>query len=423
MRTAFAYGVGAAALLAVGPTGTGVAPSTATGAGVYAEGARSAAAFVDSIGVNVHLSYHDGPYGDYPRVTALLDGLGIKHVRDGVALGQDDVCREARALAQDGLRFTYITSTALDQSKLHQWAQCVGPALEAYEGLNEYDISHPSSDSSWVQTLQTSQRSLYRDVKSDPTLRDLTVVGPSVTSESAARQVGDLSNAMDVGNAHEYFSGHEPETSGFGSDGYGSIAWNRTMAASVSGTKPIAVTETGYPSAGDPHSVGDTLQAAYLPRLLLEQFAAQTPRTYDYELFDEGGPPFGHYGLVDHNFHPKPAYTALASLIALLREPAQPSVASARRVSFRLSGDTDELQHIALARSDGSYDLILWRSTPGESLIVVTPASEDRTTAVYQFHNDQHFVLAPGLVRTPLSVSVRDQVTIVRIGRARAATR
>jgi DNA-binding CsgD family transcriptional regulator len=156
------------------------------GAGT-AEPARDASAFVDSVGINVHFAYDDGPYGKRARIESLVRTLGVRHVRDGLTAGRNDVCAEDRRLALQGIRFTYITQARPQRAGLQSWASCVGDALEAFEGLNEYDISHPSDDTAWAQTVRTSQAALYRAVKGTPELAHLTVIGPSLTSADAAR--------------------------------------------------------------------------------------------------------------------------------------------------------------------------------------------------------------------------------------------
>src|SRR3954462_2225113 len=45
---------------------------------------KSAPAFRDSVGVVTHIVYFDTPYGDWNRVVARLDELGVRHLREGV---------------------------------------------------------------------------------------------------------------------------------------------------------------------------------------------------------------------------------------------------------------------------------------------------------------------------------------------------
>jgi hypothetical protein len=55
------------------------APSTLGG-----ETAKSADAFVNSVGVNIHLHYTNSPYGNFAAVKTALANLGIRHIRDGL---------------------------------------------------------------------------------------------------------------------------------------------------------------------------------------------------------------------------------------------------------------------------------------------------------------------------------------------------
>ena len=394
----------------------------------FTEHARSASRFVDSIGFNVHLSYRDTGYGNFARIETLLRGIGVRHLRDGVTLGQTDTCSEARRLAADDVRFTYITQANPTADLLTKWSACVGPAVEAFEGLNEYDISHPAADTNWVGTVRSSQQALFRSVKQTPQLTALAVVGPSLTSEAAFRSVGDLSSAMDDGNMHNYFSNHEPETGGWGDGGYGSIAYNVRVAQAVDAAKPIESTETGYGTDRADQSVDDVAQATYLPRLLLEQFAAGIPRTFPYEFVDEGPPPYAHYGIVNGDLSPKPAYTALASLIAALR--AGPSSPSGGTLSYALDGGGDALHHLLLQTGNGHFVLALWLADASydpltretrevaQQTVTMTVARGLRGAAAQTYGPDWQLHRTALPVGGPLRVPVGDRVTLVDLAPA-----
>jgi hypothetical protein len=389
------------------------------------ERAQAAGRFVDSIGVNVHFSYRDTGYGNTARVTELLSQLGVRHLRDGVTAGQMDVCANDRALALKGYRFTYITQANPTSASLRTWASCTGSAVEAFEGLNEYDISHPASDAQWATTVRNSQHQLYRSVKGTPELATLPVVAPSLTSEGAFREVGDLSADLDVGNMHNYFSFHEPETNGWGLNGYGSLAFNMRVARTVDAAKPIESTETGYGTDLAGNSVDATTQAVYLPRLLLEQFAAGVPRTFSYELIDEGGAPFGHYGIVDDHLQPKPAFIALSSLIASLRDTAQPFQTGV--LHYALDGAGDDVHHLLLQKRDGHFILALWIAAP--SCDAATHAAREvspqrlsvrinerlRDASVSQYGADWRLHRTALPVAAPLRLTVTDRVTLIEI--------
>lgn len=391
------------------------------------EQARGAQSFIDSIGVNVHLSYHDGPYGNFPAIESLLKNLGVHHVRDGVASGQTDVCREDRALNADGMRFDYITPSNPTPQILTDWANCVGPAIEAFEGLNEYDISHPGNDTDWAATDRTVQKTLYNSVKGTPGLAHLAVVAASLTSPGAYRAVGDLSPFFDAGNMHDYTAGHNPGTPGWGANGYGSIAYNIAAARIVDGSKPIEATETGFATEVSHTGLDEVTQAKYVPRLFLEHFNAGVARTYEYELVDEGGPPFGHLGLVTGALTPKPSYTALASLIALLRDDGHGAVAAPGRLRYALRGDLDSIHHTLLAKRDGRLYLLLWVEKPGfdpDTRAELSVRPQDVTlqlgravtrATLYRYGDDEHLRPTPLASGSVLHLTVTDQVSVVEL--------
>ncbi|HTJ27023.1 MAG TPA: hypothetical protein VMA36_12770 [Candidatus Limnocylindria bacterium] len=391
------------------------------------EQARGAQSFVDSIGVNIHLSYHDGPYGNFPAIESLLKNLGVRHVRDGVSSGQTDVCREDRALNAAGMRFTYITPAKPTPQILTDWANCVGPSIEAYEGLNEYDISHPASDADWAATDQIVQKTLYNSVKGTPALAHLTVVAPSLTSPQAYRSVGDLSSYVDAGNMHDYSAGHDPGTPGWGANGYGSIPYNISAARIVDGNKPIEATETGFATEVTHTGLDDATQAKYVPRLFLEHFNAGVARTYEYELVDEGGPPFGHFGLVTGALTPKPAYTALASLISLLRDDGRGADAASGTLRYALGGDTAAVHHTLLAKRDGQLYLLLWVERMGfnsDTRARLSVRSQDVTlqlagpvssATLYRYDDDEHLRSTRLPTGPVLHLTVTDQVSVVEL--------
>jgi len=400
--------------------------ATLVASALQLESVRSAAQFVDSIGVNVHLSYWDTPYGKrFPEVAALLERSGIRHVRDGVVLGQQRVCDEARELAAHGIRFTFVTQPARTAADLRTWAACVGPAIEAYEAPNEYDISHPGSDAHWADTLRTFQKSLYAWVKETPALAKLPVIGPSLTSKAAFATVGDLSAYLDFGNMHDYFAGHEPGTPGWGAGGYGSIAYNIDAAQAVSKAKPIAATETGYATGNAPGNVPEAVEAAYVPRMFLDQFAAGVVRTDEYELIDEGGAPFGTNGLLDGNLQPKPAFTALASMIALLADDASP--ASLARVPLELGGDAAGIRHELFEKRDGRCYLAIWQEAPSVEpktqlplpvatrKVTLTLGEGWQAKRVFAYGDDDALAASTVPRAGALPVAVRDRVVFVEI--------
>jgi hypothetical protein len=388
------------------------------------ETATPARAFVDSIGVVTHFAYADTPYGNrFETVAQRLIDLGVRHVRDGVVLGDTLVCERERSLATHGVRFSYVTQPALSAGDIAAWAKCAGPALESFEGPNEYDLSHPAGDTDWAATLRAFQKTLYDAVKGNAALRSCPVIGPSLTSADAFRAVGDLSADLDFGNVHDYFAGHEPETPGYGLGGYGSIEYNLEGARLLSGAKPIVATETGYGTGTGHGDVPDDVQAAYVPRLFLTQFAAGIARTDEYELLDEGPEPFDRFGLLRSDLSPKPAYVALQSLIAALADgDATPR---SERLSYSLEGDVPGLRHALFEKHDGRFVLALWiaRPTiePHTKLSYPVPlrtvhVRTDRPAALRALRFDASYRLVAGnTARGGIRVDLDDRVALVEI--------
>lgn len=71
--------------------------------------ARQADAFVDSIGVGVHLAYSDTPYvSGFATVQERLEELGVRHLRDDLFPARSDQYARLEALAAAGIGSTLI---------------------------------------------------------------------------------------------------------------------------------------------------------------------------------------------------------------------------------------------------------------------------------------------------------------------------
>jgi hypothetical protein len=405
-------------------------PRPRTIAGFIAEQPRAAGAFVDSLGVNVHLGEQGTPYAaNFSTMANQLASLGIHHVRDGMQTGQLQTCSQARQLAAEGVRFQYITVISDRSADLISWAACAGNAVERFEAPNEYDITHPGDDSNWPATLNAFQRSLWATVKGTAALANVSVAGPALIGASDYAAVGDLSAFEDVGNMHDYFEGRNPGTPGWGSGGYGSIPYNLAEAAYGSVSKPIESTETGYeiaPALGN-SDVTEWVAAKYLPRLFLEQWNAGVPRTYLYEMYDEGSAPFDHYGLVrSDTLAPRWGYWALKNLVAVLQDSAL-SLGNAGPLYWSLSGQTWNVHHSILQKADGTLYLALWIewpyndpnsgavfSIPPQTVTVTMPAAPN-SASIYSYDSRMNLNPMPISPSTQIHLTLTDSVTLLRM--------
>ncbi|HEU5038904.1 MAG TPA: fibronectin type III domain-containing protein [Nocardioides sp.] len=315
---------------------------------------------VDSYGVGIHLNFLDTPYRDTDVVADALAGLGVRHVRDDLYL---DAPRQYRAIARvaaRGVGFDLImgrpgAGTPADYVSTVADELPAG-AVESLEGANEWDLF---GGDGWVGEVRTWQQDLYAAAKADDATADLPVLAPALAFRWNYADLGDVSPAADLANAHMYPGGYEP------SNEIGAIT--RAVRQSMA-TQPLVTTEAGYTNAlgstGSHRPVPEDVAGAYYPRLLLEHVARGEQRVYSYELIDsfddpDTTNPEAHFGLLRHDLSPKPAYTAMQNLLALLDDPGPSFIPEPLAVTADgLSGDA---RYLLTERRDGGYVLLLWR--------------------------------------------------------------
>jgi hypothetical protein len=312
---------------------------------------------VDSIGVVVHFNYTDTAYGRQAEVLARLRELGVRHVRDAMPAPGSALAAGLRAAAAAGIRGTLATGDIAREPALAvaDALRAVGPgAIAAFEGPNEID---KSPDPAWPAVVQAYMPKLAEAVRGQAP--GVPVVGPSFVDPglSRARLPPDLPGLV---NGHPYPGGGPPEPA-LGDE------LRRSPPGSV--RRGIVFTETGYHNAlastGGQPPASEQAAAIYLPRLLVTAFGAGVRRTFLYELLDEVADPAGansewHFGLVRADLSPKPAFTAIRTLIGAVR--ASPGRGRRGPLRWRLrAGSARDVERLTLVRRDGSRVIALWR--------------------------------------------------------------
>ncbi|MBE9076338.1 hypothetical protein IQ241_03335 [Romeria aff. gracilis LEGE 07310] len=410
--------------------------------------AKKANNFIDSIGVNIHLHYQDKVYSKKydDIIKPRLIELGVRHVRDG-AMTYDGISqntfyyRRVRDLANQDIQFTFI-APALKTSwgeptnydlldEVYQWSN---GAIAAFEGTNEPELQNVST---WVEDTRSGQKQLYQKVKSDPLLSHIPVIGPSVTVlNNGINKVGDLSQWLDYGNLHNYFSSYNPDTDGWASSikGYGSVEWSLSEAEKVSGNKAVMTTETGWdnslPSASGSQGIPEDVTAKYIPRLFLNQFNEGIVRTIAYELIDIGTNPKvrdQNLGLLRNDGSPKPSFIALKNLISLLEDPDPNLNFTSEKLTFALEGEIEGIEHTLLQKSNGDFYLALWQAELGwdasnQQYLKVTDQAvtlslqDIQQATLYQFDSQGSVKTSAGAIAdNQLKLSIKDTVTVIKL--------
>jgi IPT/TIG domain/Putative Ig domain len=328
-----------------------------------AEMAQMADAFVDSIGVNVHLHFADTSYGNYAAVKSALRNLGVRHIRDGlIDTTWAPYYDRLNELGRLGIKSTLITSPKETGAVLISYPNRVPDSFEAYEAPNEYDLS---GDPHWTTTLNAFMSVLHNAVRFNPKTSGFPIIGPSLTQSASFPVAASSAFSFDDANLHNYLGGRNPGTAGWGANGYGSIDWNIALAKSAWPNKPIWTTETGYLNdLSKLDSVPEVISGKYLPRVLLEQWIHGIKRTFIYELvdigstFDQNG-----FGLLHADFSPKPAYNSVKNILGLLSDPGP--VFQTHSLGVALEGDLPNVHHLLLEKRTGTYYLIIWAEEPG----------------------------------------------------------
>lgn len=403
-------------------------------AGISAEQASQADAFVDSIGVVTHLTYDDTAYYKaWPQVFDGLRTLGVRHIRDGFYdySGTSPFTKEHSALASVGVKTTYVVpwETSTTEQTLEQFAANVGD-VEAFEAPNECDIA--ANCGGGGLTGINNMMSLIPQIRSAANKLGLPLIAPSFVLPSSYLAVGNISSLVTYNNLHTYFGGMNPGSEGWGDfdsqgNSYGSFSYWLDQANLDAPNVPSVVTETGYisyPNPTRPYTIPESIGASYIPRTLLLAFAHGVKRTFIYELLDEFSSP--GYGLVHGDFSPKPAYNSIRNLISVLSDPGPSFVPGS--LSYSVSGADSSLNHLLLQKRDGSYWLVLWLEKSGFDRVTLTPtpvAPQNIVLTVNGGRSAQQLLWIDQTgylswknivqVNSQVSLNVTDQVSIVKI--------
>ena len=369
-------------LLIVGLSGWGVGAS----AQPVSVPARPADSVVESVGINAHFDYKTTNY--YLRLgeaRAALCALGVRHLRHGPLTDPSKHAALLSVVRECRLRVTAVmtprtgpwpapldlrpeaTRRLIDAARLLTYADGTS-AVEAFEGPNEYDVSH-GSDPDWSGTLREYQGLLHNLLDADAEFYRRPLLAPSFAYRQSTGALESFPQSFDALNMHPYPGGGPPEPA---------IADNlASYRAWAPGVETVIATETGYHNAlgdgtaedgyiGQP-GVPEAIEARYLPRLFLENLRQGVTRTFTYELLDlypdpENNQQEKNFGLLRNDLTEKPAYRALQNTLALFADPGAPFEPGSLALS--VEGAPADVRWMLFQKRDGRFLLALWRALP-----------------------------------------------------------
>jgi hypothetical protein len=388
--------------------------------------ARSAASFVESIGVDTHFSYTDTPYVTrFQEVKEKLVELGVHHIREDLLPDRPDQYARLNELARAGIGSTLIMGAPENGDggleELLSVAETKLTGVDALEGPNE-----PYSDDNepdWTTNTDAYQQALHEKASDTPQLASLPIVGPTTIFWQNG-ELGNISPWLNYGDIHPYSGGYPPEEY---------LERHVDFAALSSGSKPLMATETGFHNAmnwkGDFPPTSEAATAVYIPRIFLDYFQEGIARTFDYELVDEFEDPSdeereAHFGLLRNDLSPKPAFTALKNLISIVGERNESFTPGA--LDYSVTGNGEKLHQVLLQKADGTYYLALWRASsvwdPENQVPLAAPirpvtvqVGQPLASATEYMPNKSSGPLAQLPTTGPLQVNVGPEVVILEL--------
>jgi hypothetical protein len=393
-----------------------VAATTMRPARAHETAAVSANAFLDSIGVCVHVQQHQPAWAIAPG----LKYLGARAVRDG-ADGNFDMTGLLLLHRQAGVKVVFGPGSGAHDDRIAKTiAACrqlaAAGALLAVEGPNEpnnfggvtYQGRNSSQLRSWAPVADF-QRDLYREARRDPILQAYPVYGPSecgaeednvglqflINPRRAHTSMPAGTRYADYLNCHNYVCGQiqgmidnqatraAATRSGVAIDdlfGNHGLTWLKKFTGyteSELDTIAKVTTETGWKTDNSP--AGDDRQGKVFLNVYLAQYNAGWKHTFVYEFVDDADGAFGFYRDLTT---PRKAAAYLHNFTTILADTG--AGAANGKVEYFIRKRPPTVHDLLLEKRDGTYELAVWdEQVKGSSDIVVKLGDRYDSVKVY----------------------------------------
>ncbi|MDB5396743.1 MAG: hypothetical protein JWM91_4249 [Rhodospirillales bacterium] len=355
------------------PSQPGSPPAIAHRTPLPAIKATSAAALLDTIGVNTHIDFAKFGYQNLTVTEASINYLGIKNLRDS-AQNSTALTLWHQVAAATGAKFDdYLpeASPANVTADLAYASTLAGQGILNYlEGGNEEDDTYPIGQGNsigWTASFQQQVFATGRQLR-------LPVINMSFGAGWTAGnnwhgdydKVGDLSPYADYANAHTYPNVGQSPAAG--------IAMLNADALLAAKSRPIITTEIGWKDS----STSQADAARFALDAVFDGVRAGDVKMYFYALFDDSS---GKFGLMNQDGSPKPAGSALHNLAAIL---ADAGAARTDSLAYTLSGTTANDRTLLLEKSGGVFELVVWNEKDAAHNVNLTLESAAGAISVYE---------------------------------------
>jgi hypothetical protein len=374
--------------------------ATATAYSASMVSARRVQDFVNSLGVNTHISQG---FTDIARVLSALRYLGISNIRDGI----NGSISCYRILARAGVRLDGVwdfQSLQTTISEANAIAQLSPAALRFVEGPNEpnnepvtYNGARTSMHGTFLPAAQL-QADLYKAVKADPAVGNVPVIDLSsggaepddvglqylTIPSGAGTAMPDDTRFADYANIHVYPHNGRQNIASRGNRIQNELSaqYGTTWAAGYSGysgsqlvSLPKVMTEFGYPTVGpgtDSNAVDQTVQANNMLNMIMDAASEGYSTMYAYELFDQPGLSGNEasFGLLTASGSPKLVAIAIHNLTSILADrDATASTFAPGSLSYSVSNLPSTGKSMLLEKSNGAFDIAVWNEAPDWSSV------------------------------------------------------
>ena len=349
-----------------------------------------AADFIDSQGVNLHISQGTSNYKKMDMVTANLAYLGINNVRDSLnPFWNGSAYGYYTHLAEAGMKWTFISavggtrspaSIATFLSNISALEKAVPGSVFAVEGPNEinnFPLTWGPTGQKGLDAALLFQKSLFAQTRASATLKKAKVyyfTGYDAGSIPKGPDPTTSPGYSDYNNQHPYPKHGMPPARW--------IARTKALGNTPAGEGPAVYTETGYqiPKTSQAQS------ASWLLNIYAGSAANGIYRTYVYQLMDEND----GWGLFSKTANePTPSATAIHSMNAILADDGSMSrsFTPTTIISYAISGLPETGKSLALQKSDKETNILVWAEPdtfPGpENTVTIDLGARQPLVVVY----------------------------------------